>query len=124
MKIKLDFVTNSSSTSFVVIGSQIELNDIPHDYINNIAEKHNFPVDEALDEPYELIEYFTAGSNLEHSFGSEYDDNSSVMVGISYSQMKDDETLKEFKKRVQLQILEKFGLPTQPGHIEECWRDG
>ena len=46
------------------------------------------------------------------------------MVGIEYSNMQDDETLKKFKSRVRLQILEKFGIVCQPGHIEEAWRDG
>ena len=124
MKVKLDFVTNSSSVSFVVIGSHIELNDIPKEYLKNIAEKHNFPVEKALDEPYELLEYITSGSDLEHSFGSEYNDQDTVMVGISYSYMKDDETLEQFKMRVQLQILEQFGMAVKPYHIEECWRDG
>lgn len=123
MKVKLDFVTNSSSVSFVVIGINIDIKDIPKDYLKQIAEKRNIPLDEVTDEdPYEILQDLIKGSNLEYSFGCEYDEG--LMVGISYSNMKDDETLGEFKKKVKLQILEHFGIPCQPGHIEECWRDG
>jgi hypothetical protein len=46
------------------------------------------------------------------------------MVGIRYSNMDDDETLREFKSRVRLQILEILGITNKPYHIEEAWRDG
>ena len=124
MKIKTDFVTNSSTTSFVVIGVRLDLSDVPEDFIKAIAEEHQLDPKTLMDSEnrYSFPDYFTKGSDLAYSFGSEYDEQ--LMIGIRYSEMNDDETLLDFKNRVQLQILEKFGVPVRPHHIEEAWRDG
>ena len=124
MKLKLDFITNSSSVSFVCIGSNVNIKEIPEEYLKRIAKKHNIPVDEVMDDPYEMMEELVKGSDLEFSFGSEYDDHDSAMIGISYGNMNDDETLSDFRRRVRLQILEVTGVKDKPYHIEECWRDG
>jgi len=114
MKIKIDFVTNSSSTSFVVMGSTIEMDKVPQ----NIMEK----VQELEEEKQHNLEVFTEGSDLWTSVGYEYDGE--IMVGIPYDRMKDDETLREFKARIKKQIMDSFGIEVDPHHIEECWMDG
>ena len=120
MKIKTDFVTNSSTTSFVVIGINVDIADIPLDYIKAIAEEKNTTVEDLKADEYNLIDSLIRGSDLAYAH-PEYD---SPMVGITYTAMQDDETLKEFKSRARLQILEKLGIICKPHHIEEAWRDG
>jgi hypothetical protein len=46
------------------------------------------------------------------------------MVGVSYGDMKDEETLGGFKLRVKQLIKDAFGIDSDPYHIEEAWRDG
>ena len=121
MKIKTDFVTNSSTTSFVLIGINLDPHDVPDDYLKDIAEERNESIKDIRSDPQDFITSLIENSDLDYAMPEYYD---MMMVGIEYSGMRDDETLKEFKGRVELQLLECFGITKKPGHIQEAWRDG
>ena len=110
MKTKLDFVTNSSSASFVVMGTRIS--------IDTIKTKDN---ENDLYIPlYDIVK----GTDLDFSFGAvgsyEADD---FIVGICYKKMGEDETLRQFKERATQEIKKAFGKDVKVGHIEEGWED-
>ena len=70
----------------------------------------------------EYIDDLIKGTDLSYSYG--YDYSGELMLGIHYTNMKDDETLADFKIRTQQQIRDSLSEETKPGHIEEAWRDG
>ena len=121
MKIKLDFVTNSSSQSFVGIGAYINQYKITDQLKKLIIEK--FSEAEVFDDFESNLETLIQGSDLDYSFGDPNYDGDNVMVGIHYTNMKDDETLIQFKERVQENLKERLGVETTSGHIEESWEN-
>ena len=82
MKIKVDFVTNSSSSAYVLMGSYITPNDIDKNRMKEIMEKKNMTEEEIVEEFHECIEYFIEGTELTHSFGPYYDYDDNAAVGI------------------------------------------
>lgn len=95
MKIRTGFVSNSSTTSFCVIGGWV---DPPED------------VDDPSDYMDELGEYLCV-----YAMDNEY------AVGLSYDDMKPDETRAQFERRIEELVYKHLGVEIKPRMIEETF---
>lgn len=99
MKIRNGFVSNSSSSSFLIYGVR----------------------DEAI---YNKVE------NGEITFKDKrirthcYSDGCAYYVGVSWDEIMDDETGKQFKETIKKEISDAWGHEVKCGTFSESWYDG
>jgi len=132
MKRKLDFITNSSSVSYVGWGVYLSKEDIENDkflkkcfenYKTRSYANQSMTFEEFKSEPKEATYYLSKDDNEILKFSSGPCGDSYFIIGPSGS-MKDDQTLKEFKEQI-IKELSELGIKVDKlEYIEECWRDG
>lgn len=131
MKVRKGFVSNSSSSSFLIYGITVESDG---DQIKEVAKKLFSNLSE---ERTKWIEYTGEGglcsedvnSILEEALEAEgfsvscpFEDD--YYIGRSWDTVRDDETGWEFKKSVEDRLTELFGTGIKCMTLEEAWRDG
>lgn len=116
MKIRTGFVSNSSSSSFCIYGSEVQQDDLI-----KVAKNLGIAIDdeEQIDE-YEIGEEIASKTNLEyHSIMGDYH-----YFGRSWDTIGDNETGGQLKKSV-VEEFDRLGLSNiKLQTIEEAWRDG
>lgn len=110
MKIRHGFISNSSTTSFCIYGTDVDVFGFSDEKImewvkangdeESLQEEYNGEVQDYVSEDYyAFLEWITEGTDLEIDY---LDD--SYYVGMPYTAWKDDETAKEFRERVETEI--------------------
>ena len=112
MKIRLDYVSNSSSSSFMLVGKAYEDGEIKNGWLKIHPEDHD-KLDEDADAYDEDLECDLA-DNLADELGlccergiSDYYD--CWVLGLPFDKMEDNETKKQFKERISTALERAFG---------------
>ena len=127
MKIRIDYVSNSSSSSFMVVGHAFDNEELVKiaEHLNLVSEYQENSEDTPEDysewgtgEIVEELEERFTDLDFQHGLENYYDE---VCIGMTYDQMKDSETKKEFEKRIEDRLKEMTGKKTIK---VECLIDG
>jgi hypothetical protein len=114
MKMRTGFVSNSSSTSFTIYGVSLSEKDIEDGYKKLFEKEMEYDVSECCEEIADKI-------GLEFHNGQE---GYNQYIGRSYTNIKDEETGKQFKDSVATKLKEVFGEDVKCGCHEESWYNG
>ena len=101
MKIRNGFVSNSSSSSFMIFGKEIS-----YDTYKEYLQENNIEFDEDADF-WDVLE-----TNLQYPY---YDDaeGERFFVGKEIIEMQLDETKRQFQDRVEQELVNRFGKMAQ-----------
>ncbi len=132
MKRKLDFVTNSSSVSYVGWGVYLSEEDIKTDiflkkcfenYKSRSYANQSMTFEDFKSDPIEAAYYISKDADGILTFSSGPCGDSYFIIGQP-NNIKDEQTLKEFKDQI-IKELSELGIKVDKlEYIEECWRDG
>ena len=141
MKIRQGFVSNSSSSSFCIYGICTEEKTLidaliakgtdkdvlaggVYDYFDNWSYNRKKEQNKLTEE--DIKQYDSKFFKPEDGFETHmpYDYDSSIFLGVEWSNIKDDETGSDFKTRISAKLKDLLGKDVKCGTLEEAWRDG
>lgn len=118
MKIRSDYVSNSSSSSFMIVGEVFS-----EEKIYDIGKKLGFVTDDDYETTWDIVEKIAEKFDIKYERGIEnyYDE---WCLGLHYSDMKDSETKKEFENRIAEKLKELTGKKCDVDELVDGGRDG
>lgn len=135
MKLKFNFVTNSSTSCFIAFGIETEIEDIIDNHRDAIFDYYIKQCSKLGFTPDSKEELFSGGSEEWESIRDWIDtvhldsaimvNSSWIMIGKSPFKMKEDQTIREFKFEIAESFKELgFNIgPDDLNQIENAWED-